>query len=542
VQARLLKQLVAQAPTGGASEITSRGAACVKFAVEAAGSGATAEASEVLDAAGKSLARLIVPVQAAKRAAKAAAARAREPAEKAEYQKKAAAADAELEAIKSAQLAVSDCARALQKALREREVIQAARVRLKTSPDDPQSCLTVGRWYCFQQGNWDEGLKLLAKGSDPDLKSLAAEELASKPGTDEQRVARGDAWWNLAEKAAGKAKEAMRRRAGQWYQEALPDIAPGLTRAKVEKRLAEAAAAPVTETAGQSAGVRPPLVVAPFDEETAKKHQARWARYLRLPVVSTNSIGMKLVVVPPGEFQMGSPKEQIDDELRTYAGDALYNRENCLQGEGPQHRVRISKPYWLGATHVTQDEYQRVMGVNPSKYLGDPQRPVEQVFWFEAEEFCRKLSELPAEKAAKRQYALPSEAQWEYACRAGTTTRWYTGGDEAGFLDAAWITLNALHQPHTVAQKKPNAWGLYDMHGNVWQWCQDFYDVGYYANSPTDDPTGPSAGSYHVYRGGSCFFSAKFCRSAYRYFDKPTLRSNDIGFRVVATLPEKPGK
>jgi formylglycine-generating enzyme required for sulfatase activity len=207
----------------------------------------------------------------------------------------------------------------------------------------------------------------------------------------------------------------------------------------------------------------------------------------------------------------------------------------------PLHRVRITRPFWMGAMAVTQEEYQRVMGVNPSKFQGDPQRPVEQVSWDEAVEFCRRLSDLPAEKAARRRYALPTEAQWEYACRAGTTARWYTG-DVSGFEGAAWFKGNSGGITHPVGQKTPNAWGLYDMDGNVWQWCQDFFDLEYYANSASDDPTGPAAGTYRVYRGGGWDNSSGNCRSAYRYRDNPIGRFSDLGLRVVAALPEKPGK
>ena len=201
---------------------------------------------------------------------------------------------------------------------------------------------------------------------------------------------------------------------------------------------------------------------------------------------------------------------------------------NNLPGEGPQHHVRITKPFWLGASPVTQGEYERVTGSNPSKFPmpppiskpsvaeyervtgsnpskfeGDPQRPVEQVSWDDAVEFCRKLSALPGEKAAKRRYGLPTEAQWEHACRAGTTTRWYAGDNQAGLVDVAWFNTNSGGQTHPVGGKKPNAWGLYDMHGNVWEWCQDWYDKEYYARSPIDDPAGPPGGSFRGMRGGS---------------------------------------
>ena len=306
---------------------------------------------------------------------------------------------------------------------------------------------------------------------------------------------------------------------------------------KLEKRLAQVAEEPSPEADGPAARNHPQLAVAPFNEKTAKQIQTRWAKYLHVPVVQANSIGMKLVLIPPGEFQMGSPKELIEEELRLHGGDGWYR--DYLPGEGPQHRVRITKPYWLGATHVTQEEYQRVMGSNPSKFQGDPQRPVEQVSWDDAVEFCQRLSALPGEKAAKRRYALPTEAQWEHACRAGTTTRWHAGDNEAGLGDVAWFNTNAGGQTHPVGQKHANAWGLYDMHGNVWEWCQDWYDKEYYAKSPMDDPAGPPGGSYRVFRGGSWLHPAWHCRSALRFRHLPSTRYNDLGFRASQVLADK---
>ena len=199
---------------------------------------------------------------------------------------------------------------------------------------------------------------------------------------------------------------------------------------------------------------------------------------------------MKVTLIPPGEFMMGSPQEVIDEERKRPKTNAQDWYLNNVPLEGPQHRVRITRPYWLGTTVVTQEEYQRVIGSNPSKYQ-DPKRPAERVSWDDAVEFCRKLSELPAEEAANRVYSLPTEAQWEYACRAGTTTRWYSGDDEAGLLDVAWFIKNAGDTTHPVAEKKPNAWGLYDMYGNVWQWCQDLSRLVPYSNAAADDPAGP---------------------------------------------------
>jgi formylglycine-generating enzyme required for sulfatase activity len=230
-------------------------------------------------------------------------------------------------------------------------------------------------------------------------------------------------------------------------------------------------------------------------------HQIRWAEYLRVPVVQANSIGMKLVLVPPGEFLMGAADSEKDAE-----------------GEKPQppHRVRITKPFYLGVYLVTQAEYERVMQAKPSHFAPEPKRPVDQVSWGDAEEFCQKLSALPEEKALGRVYRLPTEAQWEYACRAGTTTRWSCGDDENRLRDYAWTVENSGHQTHPVGQKMPNPWGLYDMHGNVFEWCQDWFDEGYYWISPLADPTGPATGSRRVCRGSDWAYIAKLARSGRR--------------------------
>ena len=304
----------------------------------------------------------------------------------------------------------------------------------------------VGGWYCFHQGDWDEGLKFLAKGSDAAMKSLAAAELASKPGNAEERVARGDAWWNLAEKAGGKPKSAMRQHAGQWYQEALPDLPPGLEKSKVEKRLAQVAAEPLAEAAEPvprtTACDRP---VAPFDEKTAKQHQARWAKYLRVPVVQTNSIGMKLVLIPPGEFQMGSPKELIEEELRAARRRCAGNRDNSCRARGRSTGCELPSPIGWARRHVTQEEYQRVMGINPSKFRGDPQRPVEQVFWDDAAEFCRQVVGVARGKGGQTTVRLAHRSPVG-VCLPG-------GNDDALVLRAttrrdlpmrAWFTGNAL--------------------------------------------------------------------------------------------------
>jgi formylglycine-generating enzyme required for sulfatase activity/serine/threonine protein kinase len=274
---------------------------------------------------------------------------------------------------------------------------------------------------------------------------------------------------------------------------------------------------PVPPPTTAKIGPAPPLAAAPFDAAKAKEHQAAWATHLGVPVEMTNSIGMKLTLVPPGEFLMGSPnseQDRSDGEL--------------------QHRVRMTKPFYLGVYEVTQWEYERVMGASPSHFKeSGNSAPVEMVSWDEAQEFCRKLSALPAEQAAGWVYRLPTEAEWEYACRAGSTSRFCFGDSDDGLDAYAWFGNNSDSKTHPVGLKKPNAWGLYDMHGNVWEWCADWYDSGYYVASPSSDPQGPSSGSDRVSRGGGWLYRPGDCRSSYRDGFSPGIRSFDLGFRVA---------
>jgi formylglycine-generating enzyme required for sulfatase activity len=280
---------------------------------------------------------------------------------------------------------------------------------------------------------------------------------------------------------------------------------------------------------------RPGLATAPFSEQQARAHQEVWAEHLGQPLEITNSIGMKLVLIPPGEFMMGSP----------------WSEERRDSDEGPQHRVRITKPFYFGVYEVTQEEYERVMGTNPSAFsrsgrnsdrvsgLDTSRFPVEMVSWNDAVEFCRKLSALAAERLAGREYRLPTEAEWEYACRAGTTTRYSFGDDVSQLGQYAWYQGNSNRRTQPAGQGKPNAWGLYDMHGNLWEWCSDWYDAKYYANSPVDDPQGPASGSGRVLRGGCLYYIAGYCRSAIRSNRYPVLRFHYLGFRL-ALVPADP--
>jgi formylglycine-generating enzyme required for sulfatase activity len=239
-----------------------------------------------------------------------------------------------------------------------------------------------------------------------------------------------------------------------------------------------------------------------------------------------NSIGMTMVLIPAGEFLMGSP----DSDTDAYAG------------EKPQHRVRITKPFWLGMHLVAVGQYRRF--IEESKDHSDAgwqetfpsqtdDHPVVRVSWVDARAFCDWLTEKEGKK-----YRLPTEAEWEYACRAGTRTRYSFGDNDSDLADHAWFLSNSNIQTQPVGQKRPNAWGLSDMHGNAWQWCEDWYG-NYDANSPPDDPTGCAVGSSRVCRGGGWRSPVGLCRSAYRDPDEPTHRAYSLGFRVVQVRVEE---
>lgn len=280
----------------------------------------------------------------------------------------------------------------------------------------------------------------------------------------------------------------------------------------------------------------PSPAIAPFDAAKAKEHQAAWAKYLGVPVELTNSIGMKFMLIPPGEFDMGSTEAEVAkllEQARTQESPEWYVQH--LSAEPPKHRVRIAKPFYLGVYEVNQAQYEQAVGSNPSQFKGDPNRPVEKVDWFEASAFCRKLGELPPERAAGSVYRLPTEAEWEYACRAGTTTSWYSGDDERALKEHGWYNDNAGNKTESVGQKLPNAWGLCDLHGNVWEWCQDW--MSYYATSPVQDPAGAATGTERIYRGGSWRLGAELCRASYRNWNEPGYRCNFLGFRVARPVP-----
>jgi formylglycine-generating enzyme required for sulfatase activity len=205
--------------------------------------------------------------------------------------------------------------------------------------------------------------------------------------------------------------------------------------------------------------------------------------------------------------------------------------------ERPRHSVTITRPFWLGVHQVTQGQWQQVMGTTPWKTYTIEGSDVAASFisWDDAAAFCQKLSR----KEGKR-YRLPTEAEWEYACRAGTATQFNFGDDESQLGEFAWFDGNTGSRrekyAHCVGQKRPNAFGLYDMHGNVWEWCEDWYDREYYKNSPAADPQGPTSGASRVLRGGSWYSAPNNVRCALRYGYTPGSSGMFGGFRLVLAL------
>jgi len=243
--------------------------------------------------------------------------------------------------------------------------------------------------------------------------------------------------------------------------------------------------------------------------------QAQETQQANKPIAGTaitNSVGMKFVLIPAGTFTMGTEEKQ-----------AVYDNEV------PSHTVTISKPYYMGVYEVTQDQWEAVMDSNPS-YRKCGNCPVETVSYYDVLAFIKALNE----KEETTRYRLPTEAEWEYACRAGSKGAFCFGDDEDLLYRYAWFMDDEKEGPQPVGRKRANTWGLYDMHGNVWEWVQDWYAEDYYENSPEADPTGPVDGTYRIFRGGSWLISAAGCRCARRVFIAPGGAALDyLGVRLV---------
>ncbi len=228
-----------------------------------------------------------------------------------------------------------------------------------------------------------------------------------------------------------------------------------------------------------------------------------------LSVELGDDVTLDLVLVRPGSFLMGSDEDGFDEK--------------------PARRVTITKSFYMGKFEVTQEQWRVVMGANPSHFKGD-KNPVEMVGWDNCQTFLKKLNE----KVPGHSFRLPAEAEWEYACRAGSTSIFCYGNDEGDLEDYAWYRGGSGDRTHPVGEKKPNAWGLYDMHGNVWEWCQDYY--GKYPAEEQSDPTGPTSGGLRVLRGGAWVETSTYCHSTHRDKSWPGDHFISHGLRVVCEV------
>ncbi len=306
---------------------------------------------------------------------------------------------------------------------------------------------------------------------------------------------------------------------------------------------------------------------------------ADYAKKVNLPPTKTldlgNGVKLELLLIPAGKFVMGTPEHEkpvIGQSMTGISGGILLlvvavwlirarrNRKrpqfsmglmlvmtfvaaigvwggvrwndavkhpDDFPAEHPAHPVTMTQPFYMGKYDVTQEQYQAVIGTNPSHFKGQD-NPVETVSWDDAQAFCNKVTEQT--KAGVR---LPTEAEWEYACRAGTTTEFYSGDLESDLDRVAWYVANSKGTTHPVGQKESNKFVLYDMHGNVWQWCQDWYGEDYYSKAPAENPQGADHSASRLLRGGSWKFGPMICRSARRLRRAPDYRYDVIGFRVV---------
>ncbi len=282
------------------------------------------------------------------------------------------------------------------------------------------------------------------------------------------------------------------------------------------------------------------LVSCQLGWEAWKHHQFEKERTETPPLVVPD-LKLKMIWIPAGTFTMGTEDEAkwVKSVKSKYndlkpAGWAECKLKKVNPSETPVTRVTLTKGFYLGETEVTQAQWESVMGINPSVSKG-PNRPVEQVSWEDCMEFCRKLT--ARERAAgrlgpKQVYRLPTEAEWEYACRAGSRGEYCFGDEEKRLGEFAWYGANAGVRTHEVGTRRANAWGLYDVHGNVWEWCQDWYDA--YAGGEVSDPTGALKSDFPVFRGGSWDDPAWWCRSAYRNVYPPHDRTTLLGLRLAA--------
>jgi formylglycine-generating enzyme required for sulfatase activity len=286
------------------------------------------------------------------------------------------------------------------------------------------------------------------------------------------------------------------------------------------------------------------------------KHQEAWTEFLQVSGKYENTLKMKFALIPPGEFEMGSAKDAIarfkeepTRKLKVPIPDWYPAR---VEAETPAHAVKISRPFLMGAHEVALGEFRQYLNasghkpdfempiVTPKKGVGfdfgsnvSPNHPVRGVPMSDARRFCDWLS-----KHEQKVYRLPTEAEWEFACRAGTASVWSSGDNLQSLQAVAWTSINSKSSSHAVGSKLPNAFGLFDVHGNVFELCSDRFDEKYYRASPSIDPHGPDRGAAYVVRGGSYAMGPFVARSAFRS-STDVVPASEIGFRIVCEIQEK---
>jgi formylglycine-generating enzyme required for sulfatase activity len=410
------------------------------------------------------------------------------------------------------------------------------------------------RWLC------DIIAKLHAK--NPDDRYQSAREVADVLSDCEAQLKANAKLKDYSRIPRSKSQRSGRRK---WVAGALllPVIALAVTQfAGVTHLFRERPGTPDTDKSGndpQAKGLADGL--APFDAAQARADQEASAKQLGIPVEMTNSIGMKLRFIPSGKFTMGSSKEEIESWLKQHRDP--YGR---LAGESPQHEVEITQPFYIGQTEVTVGQFRQFVKATGYKTQAEREggavrhfpngqeemdantnwlnpgfaqtddHPVVCMSWNDAVEFCNWLT-----KQEDKSYRLPTEAEWEHSCRAGSRGRWSFGDNDGELVNYARIRSNAELHTWPVAGLKANAWGLHDMHGNAWEWCQDVYDANYYMTSLAKDPSGPAAGRHRAIRGSGWGSPLDDCRSALRGHVPSGWRDNADGFRVVLAVSPPAG-
>lgn len=375
---------------------------------------------------------------------------------------------------------------------------QGSMERLKNNPDDESANLVVGRYLALRERNWEQAEQNFRIAMQDDLQDLVAREFAASTDIAE-RLELADDWWKFSLSESGASKWQAQAVAITHYRKVVSELT-GFTEKRVSGRLKQFPEQRVRRLIRQASS-----------DSSGKTFNAQLTAL-------TNSVGMELVPIPAGEFMMGSQR----------------NESLAKGNEFPQHRVEISKAFLMGAFEVSNKEYFSVLGQSVPR-RSSWQVPVSGLSWQDAVLFCKMLSGLPEEKKAGRVYRLPTEAEWEYACRASSNDQFFWGnsfGLRDEYVQTAWPAL-------LRGVKKPNTWGLYDMQGGLTEWCNDWYSPTYYQSSPKVDPKGPITGSTRVHRGvPGRRPDVATNRSAFRANCPPNQRNPTLGIRVVCEVKQ----